>query len=119
MSPRETSYHAGRLPGPLLAELAAFYEAFAYRPRTVDPPDHVAVEAGFVGYLRLKEACALACGEAGHAETAARAAEAFLAEHLTRLAEPLAQSLRSSGIAYLERATQWLQRRAGPSMPGR
>jgi len=119
VSPREASYHAGRLPGPLLAELAAFYEAFAYRPSTVDPPDHVAVEVGFLGYLRLKEAYALARGEAVHAETAGRAAGAFLNEHLAGLARPFAESLPSSGITYLALAAQWLLRRIALPVPSR
>jgi hypothetical protein len=31
----------------------------ADRPVTPESPDHVSVEAGFVGYLRLKEGCAV------------------------------------------------------------
>jgi hypothetical protein len=43
-----------------LSDLARYYEAFGYRPRGEDPLDHVAVEVGFVAYLHLKEALALA-----------------------------------------------------------
>lgn len=47
---------AGR--GPLLADVAGFYEAFAYRPDIREVPDHLSVELGFLSYLALKAAFA-------------------------------------------------------------
>jgi nitrate reductase assembly molybdenum cofactor insertion protein NarJ len=101
-------------PGPLLAELAATYEAFAYRPALDEPLDHVAVEAGFVAYLRFKEAYARVCGDVEHAEVTAEAARGFIEEHLASLAEPLAGTLASSGIEYLTQASAELLQRVGP-----
>lgn len=99
--------------GGLMAELAAYYEAFGYQPATTEPPDHVSVEAGFMGYLRLKEAYALACEDAERAAVAAEAAERFLSEHIRLWAALLAAALRSSGVRYLELAAKELVRRAG------
>jgi nitrate reductase assembly molybdenum cofactor insertion protein NarJ len=99
--------------GSLMAELAAYYEAFGYQPATAEPPDHIAVELGFMGYLRLKEAYALACEDAERAALTAEAAERFLRQHLRVLAGPLVSALRSSGIRYLQLAGQELVRRAG------
>lgn len=99
--------------GRLMAELAAFYEAFGYHPATTEPPDHVSVEAGFIGYLRLKEAYALACGDAERATLTAEAARRFLEEHVRVLAGPLALALRSADIRYLRLAADELLRRTG------
>jgi hypothetical protein len=99
--PREVTYRSWVQPGYLLSELSAFYAAFAYSPSTPDVLDHVAVEAGFVGYLKLKEAYALEGGEPEHAKITADASRSFIAEHLTKVAEPLANSLNFSGIEYL------------------
>ncbi len=104
--------HAVEL-GSLMAELTAYYDAFGYRPAIAEPPDHVAVEVGFIAYLRLKEAYALACEDPERAQLTAEAADRFLRQHLRVLAGPLASALRSSGIGYLELAGQELMRRAG------
>jgi len=97
-----------------MSELNAFYEAFAYRLATPEAPDHVSVEIGFVGYLRLKEAFALASSDAGHAAITAEAASRFIGEHLSVLAEPLAAALWNSGVHHLELAGAVLLRRVGP-----
>jgi nitrate reductase assembly molybdenum cofactor insertion protein NarJ len=55
-SPREVSYHRGVELGGLMSELSGYYDAFGYSPASGEACDHIAVEAGFVGYLRLKEA---------------------------------------------------------------
>jgi nitrate reductase assembly molybdenum cofactor insertion protein NarJ len=113
-SPREVSYRDLVQPGYLMAELSSYYEAFSYRAATQEAPDHVSVEAGFVGYLRLKQAYALACSDTEHAAITAESAERFLAEHLSHLAEPLAQALADSGVRYLALAGAALRRRVGP-----
>ncbi len=51
---REVSYRGWVQPGYLLSELSSFYNAFSYKPVTDEVPDHVAVETGFVAYLRLE-----------------------------------------------------------------
>ena len=100
--------------GYLLSELTAFYDAFAYRPVTRESPDHVSVEAGFVGYLRLKEAYAVTRGDEEQAAVTADAAATFVREHLSALAEPLAATLDASGVAYLAEAARALATRVGP-----
>ena len=113
-SPREIAYSATRDPGHVLAQLTAFYEAFAYRPPTDEPPDHVAVETGFVAYLRLKEAFALATGDDDHAQVTSAAASAFVESHLSTFAQPLAARLEGRCDDYLARAAAALLARTGP-----
>lgn len=113
--PREATYHVSLELGSLLSEIAGHYDAFAYVPQTSEPPDHVAVEAGFVAYLRLKEAYALASSEDEQAAMTRRAADRFRTDHLAPLAAPLARLLRRSGVDYLASASALLAARAGPS----
>ena len=57
----ESSYEraAQASRGPLLAHVAAFYEAFGYVPdRLKEVPDHAAVEFGFLSFLAMKVAFA-------------------------------------------------------------
>jgi nitrate reductase assembly molybdenum cofactor insertion protein NarJ len=112
--PREVSYCQMVQSGQLLAELSAYYDAFAYSPRVGEPLDHVSVESDFIAYLRVKEAYAVACGDLQRASVAAEAAEHFISEHLSDIAEPLANSLEHSGVSYLANAGVALARRAGP-----
>ena len=112
--PREVTYVKAVQLGYLLSELTAFYDAFAYRPVTRESPDHVSVEAGFVGYLRLKEAYAVTRGDEEQAAVTAEAAATFLREHLSALAEPLAATLAASGVAYLAETARALAVRVGP-----
>jgi hypothetical protein len=111
---REASYYDAVELGSLMSELAAYYDAFSYAPRNDDPLDHVAVEVNFVSYLKFKEAYALARGHQEQAEIAARAAATFVADHLTRIAVPLARLLAASNIDYLARASALLAERVGP-----
>ena len=112
--PREVTYVKAVQLGYLLSELTAFYDAFAYRPVTRESPDHVSVEAGFVGYLRLKEAYAVTRGDEEQAAVTAEAAATFLREHLAAFAEPLAATLAASGVAYLAETARALAVRVGP-----
>lgn len=116
-APREVSHREYLVPGQSLAELSACYDAFAYRPATDEPPDHVAVEADFIAYLRLKEAYAVARGDEAQAAVTAAAARRFGEDHLSSIAEPLAKSLEASGIRYLSLAAAALLRRVGPPQP--
>jgi len=110
---REVSYRDSIQLGYVLSELGANYDAFQFQPKTSEPPDHVSVEADFVGYLRLKEAFALACEDQDRAEVTESAARNFLGEHLAFLAHPLARSLDASGVPFLAEAARALARRAG------
>jgi hypothetical protein len=113
-APREISYRQGLDAGAFLAELTAFYQAFAYQRGDDEPPDHAAVEAGFVGYLKLKELYARVRGNEEEATVVAEAVDRFIQDHLAMLAEPLAASLDRSGIGYLSLAASSLLRRVGP-----
>ena len=74
----------------------------------------MAVEADFVGYLRLKEAFARSHGAEEHAAVTAEAAQRVLDEHLSAIAEPLARSLAASNISYLAGTAAALLQRVGP-----
>lgn len=113
-SPREVAYSGLVEPGKVLADVAAFYRAFAYNPTVPEPPDHVAVETGFIAYLRLKEAYARSRGIVSDAEVAASAAQAFIGDHLSVMAEPLAERLAVSGNTALALAASALVARVGP-----
>jgi nitrate reductase assembly molybdenum cofactor insertion protein NarJ len=113
--PREATYRDTLELGSLLSELAVYYDAFGFMPRIEEPPDHVAVEIGFVAYLKFKEGYARATGREEDAEVAARAAAAFIADHLAMMASPLADVLRHSHLEYLACASQILAARVGPA----
>jgi nitrate reductase assembly molybdenum cofactor insertion protein NarJ len=111
---REATYHLSVELGYLMSELQAFYNAFAFRPRTAEAPDHVSVEVGFVAYLKLKKLFALRCGDENAAATASESTQRFVQEHLANIAQPLSDRLQESGITYLAKAASALSRRVGP-----
>lgn len=110
---REVSYRDWVQPGYLLSELAAFYGAFSYQPSLKEAPDHIAVETGFVGYLKLKEAFAKERNDSENASITAAAADDFIAEHLAKTTEPMAKILATSDIEYLALAAAALLKRVG------
>jgi nitrate reductase assembly molybdenum cofactor insertion protein NarJ len=112
--PREATYQRSLELGSLMADLTDHYDAFGYAPDTPEAPDHVAIEAGFVAYLRLKEAYAHAMGDDEAAGVTRRAASRFTSQHLATMAEPLAGLLAESGVDYLARASALLAARVGP-----
>jgi nitrate reductase assembly molybdenum cofactor insertion protein NarJ len=113
VSPREVSWQRDADGGQLLAELRATYEAFAFRPVTEEPPDHVSVEAGFVGWLLLKEAYARAAELPEAAALTAEARARFQKAHVSCLAAALAKRLEPWGVRYLTLAAAALAARAG------
>lgn len=113
-SPREVSYHDTLELGSVMSSLTGGYEAFGYRPALLESPDHVAVETGFVAFLRTKEAYAAMAGDGEHAATAREAAEGFLARHLANVADRLAARLAEAPVPYLQIASRVLARRVGP-----
>ena len=110
---REVAYRGMEDPGHIIADISAFYEAFAFQPETEEAPDHLAVEAGFLGYLCLKEAFARTRGNAEEAEIAANAAIRFREAHLSTLAWPVAEGLEATDVRYLTLAASTLARRSG------
>jgi hypothetical protein len=101
VSPREVTYQPFADPGQLLAELAAVYDAFAFRPHVEEPIDHIAVEVAFVGYLLLKEAYATARGDHEAAAITASARGEFTKAHLAALACAFAERLEKVDASYL------------------
>lgn len=93
VSPREVAYRRLEDPGRIMADVAAFYDAFGYHPRAEDPVDHVAVETGFLSFLCLKEAYARLSGK--DAEGVAEARDRFVSDHLSPLASGLAARLET------------------------
>lgn len=111
---REVSYRGWVQPGYLLSELNSYYDAFFYKPVTHEVPDHVAVETGFLSFLKLKELYALECRDAANAEITADAASAFTSEHLSKYAQTLSKLLSASGYDYLKLAGEVFFERVGP-----
>jgi len=119
VSPRESTWRHREDPGWILADIAGFYEAFAFRPRAEDPLDHVAVEAGFIGYLCLKEARALAHGDDESAEITAAARRQFIDDHIGHFAEEWADRISATGVPHLCAAARALaDSRIGHCLPG-
>lgn len=110
---REVSYRSWVQPGLMISEINAYYRAFAFSPKTPETPDHVAVEAAFVSYLKMKQAFAKAAGNEDNARVTSEAEAAFIGDHLSKIAEPLCRSLSLSGIGYLEAAGKALFERTG------
>lgn len=110
---REITYRGWVQPGYLLSELTAYYNAFSYQPNLKESPDHIAVETGFMAYLKLKEVFAKENGDKENYEITAKAAKTFKAEHLSKYAEQISKNLASSGIEYLVLAGAALFERVG------
>jgi nitrate reductase assembly molybdenum cofactor insertion protein NarJ len=114
-APREVSYQQSALSGQFLAELGAYYQAFGYCPPRDEPLDHIAVEADFMAYLKMKQAFALACLQEEQVSVTADAAQAFVENHLRAISPRLAETMAASGIQYLELAAAALLTRTGIS----
>ena len=113
-SPREVAYAGFGDPGQLLADIRGFYSAFAFVPRIDEPDDHVAVEANFVAFLRLKEAYLRAALNAEAAGRVLAAREEFVGSHLARLGQGLAERVPlTDPPRYLAIALQWLGEQVG------
>ena len=110
---REVTYRSWVQPGYLLSELSAFYNAFSYQPNLKESPDHIAVETGFMAYLKLKEAFAEECGVKEDVEITCKAAKTFNDEHLAKFTEQITKTLASSDIEYLALASAALLKRVG------
>ena len=114
VSPREVTYRGMEEPGHILADIRAFHDAFSFQPETEEAPDHLSVEAGFLGYLCLKEAYARVRGNEEEAEIAAKAAAHFREAHLSAFAWPVAERLETTNVRYLSLAATALAHRSGP-----
>jgi nitrate reductase assembly molybdenum cofactor insertion protein NarJ len=112
---REAGHRGGVQLGYLMAELSAYYEAFAFSPRTQEAADHLSVQLDFLAFLRLKQAYATCDGSAAHEEIAADAAAVFLKEHVAVQGEPVLRALETYGPEFLIEAGRRIVERAGPA----
>jgi len=108
----ESSYEENALAGrgPLLADIAGFYEAFAYRPSTApaEVPDHVSVEFGFLAYLAVKIAFALYEDQTDEALVAREAYERFLKDHVGYWAERFRRTVERAASSLYSTGAHWL-----------
>jgi len=112
---REVTHKGGVQSGYLMAEISAFYDAFDYRHDAGEADDHLAVQLGFVGFLKMKQAAALLAGDEDSAAITRDAAVEFLKEHIAMQAEPVAGRLEQFGPDYLIAASRLILEHAGPS----
>ena len=106
----ESSYDPNALAGrgPLLADIAGFHKAFAYRPENppAPVPDHIAAEADFLSYLAFKVAFALEGANASEAQTTAQAYGRFLHDHLRTWLPAFEERLGQAGVTLWSQAVQ-------------
>ena len=117
----ESSYDPNALAGrgPLLADIAGFHEAFAYRPARppAEVPDHIAVELDFLSYLAFKTAFALHAKQKKQGDIAARAYARFLQDHLHTWLSAFRERLNNSASPYYARAALAVDEMAKASAP--
>jgi TorA maturation chaperone TorD len=108
---------AGR--GPLLADIAGFHEAFAYRPERAPAavPDHIAAQADFLSYLAFKVAFALDAENDEDARIAAQAFERFLDHHVRTWLPAFRERAEPAAAPRLARALPCLAEAAAPGNP--
>lgn len=112
---REVKYQGGVQFGYLMSELSAYYDAFGYQPQADEAADHLAVQLGFVSYLKLKQAHALANSDAEPAQVTSDAASRFLREHIAVQAEPVLRGLEDCGPDFLVDGARRIVTYAGPA----
>lgn len=112
---REVTYQGGVQFGYLMAEMSAYYEAFGYQPQVDEASDHLAVQLGFLSFLKLKQAHALLNGQSEAARLTSEAFNNFLRDHIASQAEPVVKALENFAPAYLAGAGKLIFAHAGPS----
>ena len=108
----ESSYERAAMAsrGPLLADVAAYYQAFAYRPEGLrEVPDHVAVELDFLSFMAVKIAFANFEARNDEASIARDAYEAFHRKHLNTWAPALCDALIETGSQHYQSVARFLQ----------
>lgn len=108
VSPREVGYCPKEDPGRVLADIAGYYGAFAFRSGSEDPMDHIGVEADFAGFLCLKEAYALTEGNQSAAETVNHGLSSFITAHLLPFARALRERFETVESGYLSETVDCL-----------
>lgn len=96
----ESDYEVNALggKGPLLADVAGFYQAFRYDHESLGPisMDHVSAELDYLAWLAFREAYARYEGNAEGAAVCHDAAEAFGKAHLGVWARSFAKRIRDT-----------------------
>jgi TorA maturation chaperone TorD len=104
----ESSYDDNALAGrgPLLADVRAFYEAFAYTPEKLpaELPDHIAVELDFLSYLAMKASFAHHAGTPEQKRVSVDAYHQFAKSHLNPWVGKLQASVARAGTALHSKA---------------
>jgi TorA maturation chaperone TorD len=117
----ESSYEENALAGrgPVLAGIAGFYEAFAYRPAQAvsEVPDHISVELGFLAYLAMKIAFAEYESKEEEAGVTRAAYERFLKDHLCYWIEPFHHALAQTGSPCYLLGAEWLWEQTAREAP--
>lgn len=111
---RSVSFEGGLQPGYLLAELAAFYEAFGYAAPAVCAPDELSALLDFAAWLEVKLAYASVQGDREAAEVTVRALESFLSRFVSAAAWRVFRQLEGLGPDFLVEAARLAGERAGP-----
>lgn len=108
----ESSYEENALAGrgPVIADIAGFYQAFAYNPTNApaETPDHISIELGFLAYLALKIAFATYAGKHEEAQLTCDAYRRFLNDHLHYWAEPFQQAVARAASPLYSTGAEWV-----------
>lgn len=111
---RSISFEGGLQPGYLLAELAAFYEAFGYAAPAVCAPDELSALLDFAAWLEMKLAYASVQADREAFEVTIRALESFLSRFVSPAAWRVFRQLEGLGPDFLVEAARLAGERAGP-----
>jgi len=108
----ESSYERAAIAsrGPLIADVAGCYEAFAYAPDAREVPDHASIELGFVAYLWLKHAFALHECRNESAAIARDAATEFQASHIGSWLRDFCAALTATGSPLYSAVAEYVRR---------
>jgi nitrate reductase assembly molybdenum cofactor insertion protein NarJ len=110
---RAVSWESGLQPGYLLAELAAFYEAFGFAVPAGDAPDSLPVLLDFAAWLEMKLAYACVRQDPEAFAVTAKALETFRSRFLSTGAWRLFRRLEGTGPAFLIEAARAAAERSG------
>jgi nitrate reductase assembly molybdenum cofactor insertion protein NarJ len=110
---RAVAWEGGLQPGYLLAELAAYYEAFGYEPPEDSAPDELSVLLDFAAWLEVKLAYACVQEDRDSEEITRRALETFLCKFVAPAAWPVFRQLEHTGPEFLVEAAQAAAERSG------
>lgn len=106
----ESSYEraAQASRGPLLAQVAGYYDAFGYAPdRLKEVPDHAAVELGFLSFLAMKIAFATFESKSEEASVASQAYDDFNRQHVAEWLPGCLETIEGTGSELYTAIAAW------------